>query len=116
MANRCVINRGDRFPNLKLTLEKQNETTGKWEPVDLTEATIIKLYMVYSTIEIEGTCTVPSPKTLGIVEYEWASEDTEVAGGYRAQVEVTWTNGKPQTFPNSGYFPIDIQPDLAGDA
>jgi hypothetical protein len=115
MSIDLTINRGDLFPPFKTTLEKLNETTGKWEVVDLTNAETIKLYMISGTTEVEGTCTSSAPKT-GVAEYPWVAGDTETAGTYRAQVEVTWKTGKPQTFPNAGYYSVLIQPDLAGDA
>ena len=118
MAADFVINRGDTFPNFKATLETRNETTGKWEPLDLTNATGVKLYMASTepaTIEIYGAMTIVAPRTSGYVEYEWQVADTETANIYRLQFEITWSNGKLQTIPNNGYYTAEIQPDLAGD-
>lgn len=120
-----IINRGDNFPNLKATLETRNETTGKWEAIDLTLATDVTLYMTSTepaAIEVYGACIIPSssgahpnPAKEGYIEYEWGSEDTNVANIYRLQFEIKWSNGKYQTVPNNGYLSVEVQPDLAAD-
>jgi hypothetical protein len=124
MAVDFVINRGDTFPNFKATLESRNETTGKWEPLDLTLATSVTLLMTSTepaTLEVFGTClfgstlVIPQAPTTGFIEYAWVTADTEVANIYRLQFEVLWSNGKRQSIPNNGYYSVEIQPDLAGD-
>lgn len=114
-----TINRGDLYPPLETTLEKRNKSTGEWEPLDLTNAVSVTLIMVSdrpSGTKVTGVCSVPAPATSGQIEYPWEAGDTEVAGQYRAQFEIVWSNSKPQTVPNSGYHVVEIQPDLAGDA
>jgi hypothetical protein len=49
----------------------------------------------------------------GIVEYRWATGDTDTANTYNAEVEVDWGAGVTQTFPSKGYFTIVINEDLA---
>jgi hypothetical protein len=111
-----TINRGDLFPPLKRTLQKQNETTGIWETIDLTNATSVTMFMVSGATEIYGACVIVSPRTSGKVEYEWAAGDTEISGSYQQQFEILWSNGKTQTVPNKNYDTFIIQDDLAGDA
>lgn len=59
-----------------------------------------------------GEVVVNSPMTIanarnGIVKYEWSSSDTASAGLYNG--EVTADDGDViLTFPNDGYFQIDI--------
>lgn len=115
MSDTLTLNRGDLFPPLKSTLQKQNETTGLWEAIDLTTASTVKMFMVCGPVEIEGTCNVVSAAK-GEVEYPWVAGDTETAGKYSVQFEITWANTKTQTVPNGGYGTVTIQPDLAGDA
>lgn len=124
MAADYVINRGDLWPPLKTTLQVKNETTGKWEALNLENPKAIKvtLYAVATaadgttTQEIHGVCKIVGTGAEGKIEYEWEAGDTATAGTYRLQFEVEWTGGKPQTVPNGGYKILEIQPDLAGDA
>ncbi len=48
----------------------------------------------------------------GRVEYSWASGDTDTAGTYYGEIEITYGDSTVETFPNSGYFTIIIQEDL----
>lgn len=66
-----------------------------------------------------GTNIIDAPATIvngpgGIVKYSWANGDTDVAGSYHGEFEVTFPNGKPETFPNSKHKNIKIFPDLGG--
>ena len=100
---------------MKTTLETRNETTFKWEKLDLTLATSVTLYMLStepSEIEVHGTCKIIH-RTEGYVEYEWEEGDTGTANLYRLQFKVLWSNGKTQTVPNQGYYNVEVQPDLA---
>ncbi len=48
--------------------------------------------------------------TLG---YEWVEGDTAAAGLFEAEFEVTYADGKPETYPNSiEGIPIKIVPDI----
>jgi hypothetical protein len=119
MPTDFVINRGDTFPPLEAVLEKRNKTTLKWEPLDLTEAETVTLYMQSTEpaqLQVYGTCTIASERKSGAVEYPWGATDTELANTYRAQFEILWKNGKRQTVPNRDYLVVEIQPDLAEDA
>ena len=49
----------------------------------------------------------------GTVEYEWLSGDTSVAGFYLAEFEVTYSDGKVETFPNLGNIQVNITPELS---
>jgi len=75
-------------------------------PVDLTGCTV-KFYMKDATtgsIKINGVdCTVTdAPK--GKCRYSWSSSDTNTAGSYIGEVEVTFPDGKIQT----GYKQVAI--------
>lgn len=49
----------------------------------------------------------------GRVRYEWASQDTAVAGLFRAQFRATWTDGRVEHAPSDGYIEVLIRADLA---
>ena len=48
----------------------------------------------------------------GIVQYPWVGADTNTAGTYYGEVEVTYADNTVETFPNNGYFTIIIKEDL----
>jgi hypothetical protein len=48
----------------------------------------------------------------GIVEYSWQAGDTDTAGTYYGEIEVTYGDDTVETFPNNGYFTIIIKEDL----
>ena len=48
----------------------------------------------------------------GVVAYDWLAEDTAVSGRYEAEVEITYTDGSIETFPNGSYEQITIVDDV----
>lgn len=46
------------------------------------------------------------------LNYSWASGDTDVAGEYEAEFEVTRADGSVETFPNDSYIDIVIRPEI----
>lgn len=82
-------------------------------PVDLTGASV-KFYMKNNdtgAVKVNGkSCTVIDPATSGVCRYSWEAADTDTAGEYVGEVEVTFATGKIQT----GYklIPIIIREDI----
>ena len=105
-----VLKQHDRRPFFLAVLK------GDGLPVDLTQATSARLIATLegaSTPAITGVLTFVVPRSSGQVSYAWQTNDTSTVGSYRAEVEVTWSDGTLQTFPNAGYIPLTILPDLA---
>lgn len=48
----------------------------------------------------------------GVVQYEWAVGDTDTPGAFAAEWEVTWNDGKTETFPTKAYNSVEITADL----
>lgn len=48
----------------------------------------------------------------GELRYDWGAGDTDVAGEYYGEFEVTYPSGGPRTFPTKGYIPFVIEKDL----
>jgi uncharacterized protein YfaS (alpha-2-macroglobulin family) len=42
----------------------------------------------------------------GVVRYSWGTDDTDEAGRYRAEFEVTYADGSVETFPNDGFHDV----------
>lgn len=107
------LKRGDTMPYLVATL---SDDSG---PVDLTDATV-KFVLRHARTR----CATSEPALLfkkpavvadaasGIVRYEWADGDTDVAGQFDGEFEVTFAAGGRWTFPSSGYIPVSIGADL----
>jgi hypothetical protein len=51
--------------------------------------------------------TIPCTITNGLIAATPA-DDTFVAGSYLAQFRVTWHTGEVETFPNDGFFKINV--------
>lgn len=83
--------------------------------VDLTTATAVTFIMRLTgstgSPKVDAAATVVAP-TGGTVRYDWVGTDTDTAGNYQAEWQVTWPGGKKQTFPTIGYHSISIEADL----
>ena len=103
-----TIKQNDTWPKLEATLSDANG------PVDLTAATSVKFIMrkVGGTPIVTGTGAKKSPPGVdGVVTYTWIAADTSVVGSYEGEFELTFPGGV-ETFPNEGYFTIEIVDDL----
>ena len=64
-----------------------------------------------SSLKIDAPVSIEDADN-GIVEYSWTGTDTDTAGTYYGEIEVTYADNTVETFPNSGYFTIIIKEDL----
>jgi hypothetical protein len=64
-----------------------------------------------SLLKIDAVASIEDA-ALGIVEYAWTGTDTDTAGTYYGEIEVTYADNTVETFPNNGYFTIIIKEDL----
>jgi len=114
MPTDFTIKRGDRLPKLRATLR---DSLGALP--NLTGATVKFIMNDKSTgasTVADGACDVIGDPTLGVVEYAWALNDTRIASTYNGEFEVTYADGKDETFPNAKFIVIKITPDLEGDS
>lgn len=104
----------DRLPSIQAAL-----TTGPTTapvPVNLTTATSVDFIM---RVTAGGSTKVNAPAVIadatgGVVRYDWLAADTDTPGQYQAEWEVTWADGKQQTFPTLTYHSVEILADLDG--
>jgi len=88
-------------------------------PVNATGATIrfhMASWDLTTVVVAAGAVTGWNGAALGAAgqfEYAWASGDVVAAGVYKAELEVTYANGKIETFPNEGFAVVNIPADLA---
>jgi hypothetical protein len=103
-----TIKAHDRLPAIQATL-----ATGGG-PVDLTGAQGVKFIMAPTA---GGTPKVAAAgvivdATNGVVRYDWLAVDTATPGSFLAEWQVTWADGRPQTFPTLTYHTVNVVADL----
>ena len=85
-------------------------------PVNVTGASVVFSMRVKpaGTMKITRQDGVVVNAGIGRVRYEWASDgsDTNTADEYEGEFQVSYANGKIQTFPNDGHIPIVITDDV----
>ena len=94
----------------KLTVDLENAAGN---PVDLSGASArfhMKKYGA-SSLKVYAGADITDEDN-GRVEYSWSLLDTDEAGTYYGEFEITYGDGTVETFPNSGYFTVIIQEDL----
>lgn len=103
------IKQNDTSPALGATLKD-----GDGNAVDLSGATV-RFHMRArgaTTAKVDAAATVTGAST-GEVSYAWIAADTDTAGKFQAEFEVTYADTTVETFPNNGYITVDIDGDLA---
>lgn len=107
-TNAFYIKQNDTSPAYRVTLKD-----GNGDPVDVTAATI-RFHMMDAdgTVKVDAAGSIVTAAS-GIVEYEWSAADTDTVGTYRAEFEVTYSDGTIGTFPNSSYNIVKIFDDIA---
>lgn len=103
-----TLKQHDRLPVLLAALKNPDGSA-----VNLAGAAvkfIMKLPTTTAT-KINTAATITSASTGG-VSYGWAAADTDTAGQYQAEFEVTFSGGLIQTYPNGGYLGVNILADL----
>lgn len=107
-----AMKRHDLLPILELVI---GDNLG---PRDLTQASSITLLLTNvetnAPLVINGVMDKDPDQVAnkGRCTYAWVDGDTDIAGKYKAEVEVMWSNNKPETFPSTGTFTVKINADL----
>jgi hypothetical protein len=119
LLSASIIKQNDNFPALVLTFQDNSE--GSMGPVDLTNATTIKVVLKgqnTSTLVV-GTCT-PLEASHGTATFAWTQSNTSVADSYAVEGNIVWASSAgSQTFPNAAAnnptLEIDAQLDAGSD-
>lgn len=108
MSLNFFIKQNDTSPSMRATLKGSDGSA-----INLNNATVgFKMGPITG-----GALTVEAAADIfdageGVIEYLWTTDDTSTSGSYRAEIEVTYSDGKVETFPNSGFIRVEITPDI----
>lgn len=102
-----IIKRGDTRNCIKAVLKGANGSV-----VDLTGCAVRFLMAPFNRLPTIDREAHIEDAGNGEVWMVWAPGETDAAGFYQAEFEVTYQDGKRETFPNNGYISLLIQNDL----
>lgn len=102
-----TIKQSDTSPSLQATLKDASGVS-----INLNGCTV-KFHMksLAGAVVVNQTMTVVNASG-GIVRYDWQPNDTDEAGTFYAEFEVTYSDLTVETFPNNGNIAIMIIPEL----
>lgn len=110
MANPTFfIKQNDDTPTLDVALQDD-----RGRPTDIASATIV-FHMrnaADDTVKINGGTVTILSATRGEVRYSWSAANTDTAGNFEAEFQVTFSGGGVETFPNDGYITVIITDDV----
>ena len=83
-------------------------------PVNITGATVAFSMRVKpaGSVKVNAAAGTVVDGGLGRIRYPFTSSDTDTADTFEAEIQVTYSDGGVQTFPNDGYFDVIIIDDI----
>ena len=107
MSAAIVIKRGDTRSAIKAMLKSPEGA-----PVNLTGASVRFIMVSLSGAPKIDRQIDALDASGGLVLVAMESADVDTAGVYRGEFEVTFPDGRKETYPNDDYLVISIVPDL----
>ena len=104
------IKQNDTRPELDVFLRDDKDRT-----INVTGATV-KFNMRNAsdnTIKVNAGSVTTVSSTSGRVKYSFSTADTDTAGNFDGEFQVTFVGGQVETFPNDGYIKVIITDDVA---
>jgi hypothetical protein len=104
------IKQNDTRPELDVFLRDDKDRS-----INVTGATV-KFNMRNSadnTVKIDTGAVTTVSSTAGRVKYSFTSANTDTAGNFEGEFQVTFVGGQVETFPNDGYIKVIITDDVA---
>lgn len=104
-----TIKRNDTRPAIRGRLKYEDGSTA---PIGINDTVRFKMRRQETAVaDVDALATVLDGEQ-GIVEYAWLPADTDTAGEYFGEFEVTYSDGRVQTFPNKSHIRIHIIKDI----
>ena len=107
MSDTFFIKRNDTSPIFRAILKDGDDVV-----VDVTGATVRFHMFDEDKVSKVDAAAVVNIGTAGDVQYEWIADDTDTAGFFDSEFEVTFSGGRIETFPNYAYQRVHIYEDL----
>ena len=104
------IKQNDTRPELDVFLRDDKDRT-----INITGAAV-KFNMRNAsdnTIKIDNGSVTTVNSTSGRVKYSFSAANTDTAGNFDGEFEVTFVGGQVETFPNDGFVKVIITDDVA---
>lgn len=102
------IKRGDTSPALEYTLGIHAEGGAVLAGA---AATFHMKALGGSAAKVDAAATITDDD--GVLVYEWDAADTDTAGVFLAEFEVTYADDSVETFPGDGWITVTVGVDLA---
>lgn len=118
MTETFYIKQNDRAPSIFWQTSPVLDLTGLAAVFSMRDADgTVKVNRQTATVA-DGTYTIDGVETAytptdGVLFYDWASGDTDTAGVFYAEFEVTVSAGVTVTFPNNTNIVVQITDDIA---
>lgn len=102
------IKKGDTAPVIVATLK---DSAGA--PINLTGASVrFRMRLLLGTVlKVDAAVTIVDALA-GTVSYQWALADTDTAGTYLVEWQITYAGGAVQTVPNASFNQVRVTPRL----
>lgn len=104
MAVDFQIKKGDTRPAIQATISSL--------PTDVLNTVVFYMSDKSGVRKVNaGSGTIvqqPSTTQPAIVKYQWQVGDTDTAGVYNGEFEVTYSDGRIETYPNQRYLTIEV--------
>lgn len=111
--NEFIIKRNDTLPALQICLIDRGCLGGK-EAYSLTGVTAVTFTMVNSCGEPKIFAQPASivSYSAGTIQYNWENGDTNEDGDFKAEFQLSYSDGKKMSVPQNGQISIHIPKDL----
>ena len=102
------IKQNDTSPTLSVVVADSSGTA-----INITGASVLfKMRAVNSSsLKVNSSATITNASN-GAVSYTFSASDTNTAGLFQGEFQVTFSGGLIETFPNSEYISINVLDDL----
>lgn len=112
--SKFIIKRNDTAPAMEARLLGKS-----LQPVPIAGATVVfNMRSASGTVVINRAPVILVEDLTGLVKYEWDAADTARSGTYQGEFEVTFADGRVETFPKSenavsNFITIVVSEDVA---